>query len=81
MFDLEMLKSNSDAPSRRVENSPRGRGRSWCAPRYTQQPFLPSVITETGLDFHRYIYNDLFAGTVLVTMASNTARSPPTLSM
>ena len=35
--------------------------RPGCALRTFAQPFLSSVITETGLDIHRYIWSDLFA--------------------
>ena len=38
----------------------RPRARPRCALRIAAQPFLPSVITETGLDIHRYICNALF---------------------
>jgi hypothetical protein len=36
--------------------------RPWCAPQPLSKPFDRAVITETGLDFHRYICNGWFGG-------------------
>ncbi len=44
-------------------------------------PFLPSVITETGLDIHRYICSNLFGvpltATGYLSPGSITTKSPP----
>ncbi len=39
-----------------------GRGRPRCAPRTAAERFLPSVITKTGLDIHRYICSGWLGG-------------------
>ena len=43
---------------------PAARDRPRCARRAVQQPFLPSVITQTGLDIHRYICSDWFVASL-----------------
>ena len=53
----------------RFNNLP-ARGRPGCAPRTAAEPFLPSVITETGLDIHRYICNGWF-GSLLSPLLNN----------
>src|SRR5262245_21215910 len=49
-----------------VRNVPPSQDSSRCAQRTLWQPFLPSVITATGIDIHRYICNAWFGRAFLL---------------